>query len=469
MQAKGMAAMNNMYHNNRLLQEKSPLHDDEFNTPAPQHIIKQHVHLGKYTIKTSVHTQNDGRTAGDLSEITPPKAAFKVGATEVKPIQYTEIVANAPAPLHMIKQTPNAHIRKDTGNTSLHTQTDGRTAGDLSEITHPKTAFKVGTTEVKPIQDTDIKAKNTLSAAPKTAPGNRQHSALHIGDKEVISRSDFIDIEQHVPDLKVLFNRTVIVTATSQNHLGEAKGMIATAQRHMPNTKIIVYDLGLTPDGVKKVDKMCNVEVRKFPFERYPPHVKNIHNYAWKPLLILESLKEFGAIFYGDSSVRFLDTLQILYPYLKQNHGFMQHIHNFDPRNRSGQYHMTHPSTFTQLNINRTAYANDIGYTPWISAGRVLHVNSSFIHKNVLGPLVECSLRLQCIAPEGAHRGKGNLKGANHPHRFDSSVLALVVYKYMRGFYNDDNNSSDLFDKVVKIERVNFSSKGLRVEPKCNT
>ena len=63
----------------------------------------------------------------------------------------------------------------------------------------------------------------------------------------------FIDIEQHVPDLDELFNKTVIVTAASDNHFTELKGMIASAQREMPNTRIIVYDLGLLPWKVKKV------------------------------------------------------------------------------------------------------------------------------------------------------------------------------------------------------------------------
>ncbi len=147
----------------------------------------------------------------------------------------------------------------------------------------------------------------------------------------------------------------------------------------------------------------------------------------------------------------------------------MQHIHNFNPRAPNGQYYMTHPQTFKELAVNRSAYANDIGHTPWISAGRVLHVNSSFIHENILGPLVECSLRRHCIAPIGAHRGKGNVEGDNHPHRFDSSVLALVVYKNMRGFYNREHNSTSLFDKVVKIERNFFGFRGLKFEPHCDT
>ena len=64
---------------------------------------------------------------------------------------------------------------------------------------------------------------------------------------------NLIDIDKHMPDINDLFKRTVIVTAFSENHLFEAKGMIASSQKHMPQNKIVVYDLGLTPATKAKV------------------------------------------------------------------------------------------------------------------------------------------------------------------------------------------------------------------------
>ena len=34
--------------------------------------------------------------------------------------------------------------------------------------------------------------------------------------------------------------------------------------------------------------KLAHVIYRKFEFEKYPPHIKNLRNYAWKLLLIGE-------------------------------------------------------------------------------------------------------------------------------------------------------------------------------------
>ena len=55
-----------------------------------------------------------------------------------------------------------------------------------------------------------------------------------------------IDLEKEVPTLDEMFKRTVIVTAISSNHYLEAKAMINSVQRLMPNTRIVIYNLGLT-------------------------------------------------------------------------------------------------------------------------------------------------------------------------------------------------------------------------------
>ena len=45
---------------------------------------------------------------------------------------------------------------------------------------------------------------------------------------------------------------------------------------------------------------MCNVEYRKLDFDRYPPHIRNLHNYAFKALVWLVSI----FIFFGGGTIR---------------------------------------------------------------------------------------------------------------------------------------------------------------------
>ena len=37
--------------------------------------------------------------------------------------------------------------------------------------------------------------------------------------------------------------------------------------------------------------KFCNVVYKRFDFDKYPPHVRNLKNYAFKPLIIQVSEK----------------------------------------------------------------------------------------------------------------------------------------------------------------------------------
>lgn len=53
-----------------------------------------------------------------------------------------------------------------------------------------------------------------------------------------------------------------------------------------------------------EVRSWCGVEYVRFQFEKYPPHVRDLKKYAWKPLVIAEQLSRFDAFFYVDSSVR---------------------------------------------------------------------------------------------------------------------------------------------------------------------
>ncbi len=46
-----------------------------------------------------------------------------------------------------------------------------------------------------------------------------------------------------------------------------------------------------------------NVELRRFPYESYPPHVSNVTNYAFKALALQEALGGNGAVLWIDSGL----------------------------------------------------------------------------------------------------------------------------------------------------------------------
>ena len=74
--------------------------------------------------------------------------------------------------------------------------------------------------------------------------------------------------------------------------------------------KIIGYDLGF--DDEEKALLSCTTptllsELRPFPFEKFPKHVKKLGCYAWKPLLLRELWTELGG-HNGSVAIIWLDT-----------------------------------------------------------------------------------------------------------------------------------------------------------------
>ena len=164
-----------------------------------------------------------------------------------------------------------------------------------------------------------------------------------------------------------------------------------------------------------------------------------------------ETLFEFGAIFYGDTSVRFKLSLHTLFPYLNLHHCIMFHILSYDANTpdqaKKPLLEMTSPKTFKQLGVNRQRYRASQNVSLHISAGRLLIVNSSMVNIRVLKPLIDCAMKEKCISPAGS---------SPTSHHYDQSAISMILYKNMRHEWTWENraNSTDQFDKVVAIKRI---------------
>ncbi|XP_041460477.1 uncharacterized protein LOC121411713 [Lytechinus variegatus] len=244
-----------------------------------------------------------------------------------------------------------------------------------------------------------------------------------------------------------LYERLKVVTAISENHFEEVKPWIGSIQEFMPGQEIILYNLGLSKTSLEKVNTFCDVQVRDFPFSSYPNHVRDLHTYAFKPIIIDITLREFGAIFWGDASIRLKGSLRKLLPVSMKHHGFMSHLHAFDPQKQEEikhQYFFTHPKLYENLGVDRTEYYNSGGMAPHASANRQLYVNGSYIQNAIVQPMLKCALEFRCISPVGAH-----VPG----HRFDASILAILIYKNMKGEWNKTHNDNLVFDDVVYLRK----------------
>ena len=238
---------------------------------------------------------------------------------------------------------------------------------------------------------------------------------------------------QHNP-IEAMYRRLVALTAFSSNHYREALDMIGSVQKYLPHTKIIVYDIGLTAKERENVLTFCNVELRSFNFNKYPPYVKmNLKNYAWKPLILQELVDEdYDVILYGDASLRvtahnITTALQCLldFPFL-----------DIRASRVSSVMSVTHDEMikYFQFPPSRRYMAH---WREIESGGWFLLVND-LTRQKLIAPWVDCALHKECIAPEGARRECNyELKFNVHKdgtyvgcHRYDQSALNIILAKH---------------------------------------
>ena len=70
--------------------------------------------------------------------------------------------------------------------------------------------------------------------------------------------------------LQELATSLVVVTGISDNHFEEAMDMIGSVHHFLPDTKIILYDVGLSKSHLQALHCIENIEVRHFKFAKYP-------------------------------------------------------------------------------------------------------------------------------------------------------------------------------------------------------
>src|SRR5436305_4083492 len=93
-----------------------------------------------------------------------------------------------------------------------------------------------------------------------------------------------------------------IVTAASSNHFRCLENLLYTISLFEPDTRTLVYDLGLTRRERGAVRVRAAVSVRRFQFDGYPdwlrlsPHGgkgRRSGAYAWKAPIVHEGLADF--------------------------------------------------------------------------------------------------------------------------------------------------------------------------------
>ena len=241
-----------------------------------------------------------------------------------------------------------------------------------------------------------------------------------------------------------------VVSAISSNHFEEAKDMIASAQRFLPTTRIVVYDLGLKENERNELKSFCNVEVRNFVFKQYPPHFRNLYKYAWKPTMIKTVAQEAEYVCWADASVRFVESFESALTTLDK-FPVKGHKHPFKI------VQVTHEISLQYLKMTRKKMQDVIG----VEATLLLFKTNTLV-MNLLDQWCECAAHELCIAPPNSSIWGCNFKNVTSQsleyigcHRFDQSVLNVIIVRdYGKEVFRD------IFDSILnEMKMVKHPSK----------
>ena len=252
-----------------------------------------------------------------------------------------------------------------------------------------------------------------------------------------------------------MYCRLVVMTGISSNHFEESLDMIASVQKFLPNTKLIVYDLGLNHVERKTMSTYCNVELRTFGFELYPPHVKELFKYAWKPIIYRDVAEEYEVILYMDSSIRLKGNFKDTVLPLLQTFPFVPGPVDVQVSIIS----LTHEGMLNYLSVSRQEVADVLIHT--IQGGVHTTWATQQIKEKLVKYWVDCALHPECIAPPGAglfgcnmgmvKTNPGKYVGC---HRFDQSALNVIVYReFGAEVWRNVQQHNEVVTAVLSIER----------------
>ncbi|XP_033121005.1 uncharacterized protein LOC117120103 [Anneissia japonica] len=187
---------------------------------------------------------------------------------------------------------------------------------------------------------------------------------------------------------------------------------------------------------------MCNVEVRKLPYNT--PHVHHHENGAWKLLTITDLLKEYGAVFLTSPRVRFRTPITFLLPFVKKHNGIIGKV---NPSHKTVD--VTHPNVYRVFNLSHVAKTYQNGSI--LSEDALLLVNNSAIYTTMLEPLRACALKWKCIAPAGATKRTVKPVGRTHTHRYEMSIFTLLMYRIFGDKWSLDTHVQDLMNRTYEL------------------
>ena len=199
-------------------------------------------------------------------------------------------------------------------------------------------------------------------------------------------------------DCEVDYNQDdipVIVTGSSSNHFIESLHSLDNLKNVLMNKlsfnrafRLVYYNLGLTSVEVNVIQSKCRCEICDFPFEIFPEHVRNLSNFAWKPIIIRRMLYEEDFVMWVDATIRFAEGRNTSDIFRKARQNGLQCM--------VGQGNIAERTATETMEFLKQEPEVLLNYTE-VQGGFGIYSRTHFTLNNVVDPWVRCALDVDCI------------------------------------------------------------------------
>ena len=208
-------------------------------------------------------------------------------------------------------------------------------------------------------------------------------------------------------------NDMVIVSGADSQYFRALENFAASVEYWAPKHKLVVYNLGMSTNQLAQVQSWPNLHALHWKGgipKTYPPHVHDLHTYAWKSIIINETVHLYHSIFWLDSGATLTGPVAPIEEII-QLHGIFL-VKGQDDHMR----HMSHPASYRWFGYNKSTYSTG----PHFAGGIQGHVYPSRYIDTIVIPNAKCALDPTCIAPSGSHLSN---------HRYDQTSLSILAYQ----------------------------------------
>lgn len=242
--------------------------------------------------------------------------------------------------------------------------------------------------------------------------------------------------------------KPVIILGANSRFYDTLQASMRTVNEFFKDYPVAIYDLGFDQNQLKMMQDNCErCVIIPFPFteiESVAPHVRNLPNFAWKPIIVQDAVRRYGSIIYGDTSVRYLtsDFDRLLID---------NELRGFSCRELPSHYLScyTLSGTFSWFNETPTIY-DDV----YIAEAGFVAVTDNFMSRLVLKTWVTCALDSECISPSNSRTVCKRMNGMSGTHRFDQSAMVVVLsFYFFQSQRENEHTDPAPYDMFASIQR----------------